>query len=340
VARAIVHPSDMLAALVALAEERGIGWDRLIESAGLAYEVMCRMADQADLRQHGFDGSTLSPIAAAAGAAWLLGLDEKASGQALRIAALDAGTLRAVRLGRLSDWKAIASGRGALKGLFAARMAEVGCISPDNVFGGDEGFLSTISGPLDIDAEGGSRMTRVILKAHPAQIFIQGMLQLAEELRPQLAGKAGNIQSISVGTFKQAVEMVGGKGHRPGTPMNRETADHSAAFAIAAIFTAGKLGHDDFERLLADPGVMALIDKTRVEEDSAATKAFPRTFPTTIRVTLDDGAVFMAEQDNPVALKPADLAIKFAELWPRHLPRQWRWELPGTAPHFPVGNTD
>ena len=68
VGRAVTHPSDMVPALVALAEERGIGWDRLIDSMTVGYEVMCRLADHAQLSSRGFDGSTLTPLGAAAGA--------------------------------------------------------------------------------------------------------------------------------------------------------------------------------------------------------------------------------------------------------------------------------
>src|SRR5690606_27697229 len=124
VGRAIVHPSDMIPALVALAEERGAPWERLIEAISVAYEALCRIADVVNLRKHGFDGSTLSSLGVAAGAAWLLDLSEQAATEAIRLAALDAGMLRVVRQGRLSDWKTVASGRGAVKGPFAARMAE------------------------------------------------------------------------------------------------------------------------------------------------------------------------------------------------------------------------
>jgi 2-methylcitrate dehydratase PrpD len=64
IGRAVTHPSDMIAALVALAEERNLGWDRLIAAVTVAYEVLCRLADQVQLGDHGFDGSTLSrPLA-------------------------------------------------------------------------------------------------------------------------------------------------------------------------------------------------------------------------------------------------------------------------------------
>ena len=83
IGRAVTHPSDMIPALVALAEARKLPWDRLITSVTVAYEVLCRLADQALLGDHGFDGSTLTPIGAVAGASWLVGLDEKRTAEAL-----------------------------------------------------------------------------------------------------------------------------------------------------------------------------------------------------------------------------------------------------------------
>src|SRR5690606_5866038 len=103
----------------------------------------------------------------AAGAAWLLGLDAEGAAAALGIAALDAGMLRAVRQGRLSDWKTLASPRGAVKGLFAALMAETGTRPPDRVFENAEGFSAHVAGPLRAEAEAPARLPRTLLKAYP-----------------------------------------------------------------------------------------------------------------------------------------------------------------------------
>jgi 2-methylcitrate dehydratase len=332
IGRAIIHPSDMIAALVALAEARGVSWSRLIEAIGVAYEVLCRLADAADLRSHGFDASTLTPLGTAAGAAWLLQLDPERTARALRIAALDAGMLRAVRQGRLLDWKAMASGHGAVKGLLAGRMAEAGCIPPDRVFEGPEGFFARISGPLEISGDD-ALLPRTLLKKYPAQIFIQGLLELALQLRPKLTNVA-TIDTITIRTFGQAVDMVGGHGKDTAT-LNRETADHSAAFAVAAVLLGGRLGHGDYDALLNNPGVLTLMRKIHVEKDAAADVKYPQSFPARIHVNLSDGREFEAAHEHPARMDIASFRNKLDQLWPADRPRAWPWELQGIAPPLP-----
>lgn len=334
VGRTVTHPSDMIAALVALAEERRIGWDRLLQAVTVAYEVLCRLSDQAQLASHGFDGSTLTPIGTAAGAAWLLGLDRPRSAEALCISALDAATLRSVRQGRLSDWKAIASCRGAVKGLFAVRMVEAGCHSPENVFEGKDGFAERVAGPLAIDAGGDARLPRTLLKKYPTQIFIQGLIELAQELRPKLEERTTEVKSIVIALSRQAAEMLGGAKAGPGR-INRETADHSAGFAVGAILMTGRLSHADYDALLGDAAVLSLMNNVRLEEDAEATRQYPRSFPARMTATLASGPPITVAQPGPAPMDRASFAHKLDELWPRGRARTWPWPLAGEAPSFP-----
>jgi 2-methylcitrate dehydratase len=330
VGRAVTHPSDMIAALVALAEERGLDWERLVGAVTVSYEVLCRLADHAQLGSRGFDGSTLSPIGAAAGAAWLAGLDPARTAAAVSIAALDAGTLRSVRQGRLSDWKAIASGRGAAKGMFAVRMVEAGCHAPEHVFEGKDGFFERVSGPMKIDAGGEPRLPRTLLKKYPVQIFIQGLIELAQELRPKLAGRA--VESIVIGLARQPIEMLGGP--RAGT-INRETADHTPGFAVGAILETGRLSHEDYDALLGNERVLAVMGSVRLEEDPESTRRYPEKFPAKMTLTLAGGAQLSAAQDGPAPMDGASFARKLDELWPAKRARAWPWRLQGQAPRFP-----
>ena len=334
VGRAVTHPSDLIPALVALAEARQIGWERFIESVTVAYEVMCRFAEQAQITSRGFDGSSsLTPLGTAAGAAWMLGLDEKRSAEALCIAALDAGTLRAVRQGRLSDWKAVASARGAMKAVFAVRMVESGCHSPEKVFEGKEGFCEKISGPLVINADGGARLPLTLLKKYPVQIFIQGLIELAQQLRAGVS--AAQIASIRVGLSKQAVEMLGGA-NAGNAKINRETADHTPGFAIGAVLLKGRLSHDDYDALLKDDGVLGLMASVSMEEDADATRAYPREFHAKMTATLKDGRQVCVSQQGPAPMDGTSFARKLDELWPAGRPRSWPWQLTGEAPRFPA----
>src|SRR5690606_13537637 len=129
---------------------------------------------------------------------------------------------------------------GAVKGLFAARMAEASAKAPPGTFDGPESFCERIGGAFTYPADGEPRLERTILKAYPAQIFIQGMIELAFALRGEIGADFERVEKIDVATFRQAVEMVGGHGHAAES-LNRETADHSAPFAIAAVLVSGAL---------------------------------------------------------------------------------------------------
>src|SRR5215813_2024570 len=69
------HPSDNLAAVLAVGEAAGSGGRDLITAAVLAYEIQCRLCDAASLRKHGFDHVTYGAISSAVAACRLLGLD-------------------------------------------------------------------------------------------------------------------------------------------------------------------------------------------------------------------------------------------------------------------------
>src|SRR5688500_19879361 len=77
------HPSDSIAAVLASAELRRRSGRETIAATVLAYEVFCRMCNQADLKLLGFDHVTVGGIASTAAAARLLGLRRDEMEQAL-----------------------------------------------------------------------------------------------------------------------------------------------------------------------------------------------------------------------------------------------------------------
>src|SRR5947208_5430276 len=80
------HPSDNLAAVLAVGEAAGAGGRELITAAVLAYEVQCRLCDAASLRKHGIDHVTYGAISSAAAAAKLLKLDAAKTTHAVGLA--------------------------------------------------------------------------------------------------------------------------------------------------------------------------------------------------------------------------------------------------------------
>src|SRR5207245_8775262 len=114
------HPSDNLAAVLAVGEAVNATGPELIVAAVLAYEIQCRLCDAASLRKHGFDHVTYGAISSALAACKLLNLHATQCAHAVGIAGVCNVALRQTRAGELSMWKGCAFANAARNGVFAA----------------------------------------------------------------------------------------------------------------------------------------------------------------------------------------------------------------------------
>ena len=70
-----LHPSDVIAPLLALAEARAIAPGELMAGIAVAYEIGVGLCDAGSLRAHGWDHVNYIAVGVAAGAGRMLGLD-------------------------------------------------------------------------------------------------------------------------------------------------------------------------------------------------------------------------------------------------------------------------
>jgi 2-methylcitrate dehydratase len=103
------HPSDSLGAVLAAVEYAGGGGRDLLTALAVAYQVQCRLSDEAPVRAKGFDHTTHLAYAAAAGVAKALALDQEGTANAIAIAGTSLNALRVTRTGALSHWKGLAA---------------------------------------------------------------------------------------------------------------------------------------------------------------------------------------------------------------------------------------
>jgi 2-methylcitrate dehydratase len=114
------HPSDMIPAILAMADPLGCDGQTVITAIAVAYEVFCRLSDQVVIGDLGWDQGTFSVIGAASGAGKAMGLDRQAMSQALSLAVVPNLALGVTRLGELSMWKGCAAACATRAGIFAA----------------------------------------------------------------------------------------------------------------------------------------------------------------------------------------------------------------------------
>ena len=294
------HPSDNLSAVLAAAENARASGRTLMTALAVAYQVQCRLSDEAPVRSRGFDHTTHGAIAAAAGVSHALGLDVARTSNAIAIAVTTSPALRVTRTGTLSNWKGLAAPDAARLGLQAALLASHGITGPPEAFEGNKGFIDTISGVFRLDwrAEGLDRVTETSIKRYDAEIHAQSAIEALLELREQLGAAPFGIRRIDIDVFDVAHRIIGGGEEGDKTVVRtKEQADHSLPYMAAVAALDGRLGPEQYapERI-GRSDVQQLLRRVVVRPDPALTARFPAEHACRVRLELEDGRVLVEEK--------------------------------------------
>jgi 2-methylcitrate dehydratase len=277
------HPSDALPALIT------------------AYEVYNALCDATSLRDKGWDHGYFVVFAAAVGAGKLLGLDLAQMGNAIALAAGPNVPTRQTRSGELTMWKGCACAASARGGVFAALLAREGMTAPTAAFEGRHGVWEQVTRPFELATLGGTDrglgIERTGIKFFPTEYHSQIPLGLALELRKKIAPE--DIDSVHVETYHLAWSEIGSEREK-WDPKTRETADHSLPYMLACALSDGAVSVAMFEDArIGDPGLRPLMNRIKVSENPAFTRAFPRAMMNRIEIVTRNGERHAAEGQYP-----------------------------------------
>ena len=296
------HPSDNLAPVLAAAEYADASGRELLTALGVAYQVQCRLSDEAPVRAKGFDHTTQGAYAAAAGVAKALRLGEAETANAVAIAGTALNALRVTRTGALSEWKGLAYPFTAFGALEATFLAAGGISGPAEVFEGNKGFMDSIAGPFEIDweREDLERVRRTFLKRYNAEIHSQSALEALLELREAHALNPARVERVELDTFQVAYDIIGG-GEEGGKKVIRtkEQADHSLPYLLAVALLDGQVMPEQFtpERIVR-PDVQQLLHRIDVRPAADLTARFPAEHGSRLRVRLAGGLTLSTERSD------------------------------------------
>lgn len=292
------HPSDNVGAAIAAAEYNGRSGRELIAAVGLAYEVQGELAAAAPGRDIGWDHIHVT-FGATAAAAKLFGLDHERIRNAIGIAAAANNPLRVTRTGKISMWKGIASSNMARNAVYTTMLVDNGMEGPVDAIDGQKGWKEVVQGrDFEVSFEPGKWIPRVMTKKYMAgthaQTGIDALLALIdrEDVDPTA------IESIDVETYESAHHVMGGGEGDRHAPENREQADHSIPYALAAAALDGQLLKEQYtdERIRADD-VRRLIGRVSVSERPDLTeRSHHGEQPFAITVETEDGASYAIER--------------------------------------------
>ena len=321
VARGSGHPSDMLGAILAVAESARASGKDLLRAIVAGYEIFGALADQVSLRDAGWDQGVFVAPASAAGAGLLLGLSAQQMAEALAIAVTANVATRQTRAGELSMWKGCATAAATKAGLFAAQLAQAGMTGPTAAFEGRHGVWEQVTGPFQLGPLGGRgtsfAIERTNFKFFAAEYHAQAPLAMALAVRPKIRVDA--IDAIDVQIYAMAHSEIGSEPAK-WDPQTRETADHSLPYMLAVALVDGRITPASFERTrYLDPALRPLMNRIRVTANPEFTRRFPMELVSEITVVTRDGQRLVERADFPKGhtrnpMSDADIGTKFRDL--------------------------
>ena len=287
------HPSDNIGSILAAGEDADISGRDFLTALAVAYQIQCRLSDEAPVRDKGFDHTTQGSYAVAAGVSKALGLNRDQTANAVAIAGTALNALRVTRTGELSNWKGLAYPHTAFGGTHAAYLASYGVTGPPAVFEGNKGFMDSIAGEFSIDWENEDleRVTQTIIKKYNAEIHSQSSIEGVLELKEAHGFSAEDVEKVQIRIFDVAYHIIGGGEEGDKTVVRtKEEADHSLQYMVSAAILDGQVLPDQYEQgRIESDDIQRLLKKVIVEPGKDLSDRFPDEMPVSLTVHLKNG---------------------------------------------------
>ena len=304
------HPSDIITALLAVAERERTGGKEILDALATGYDITLALFDTLPAVSVGWDYSNLTATGSVCALARLMKLTPQQTSEALAIAVIphlasdeiESGDLN--RRGDLTMWKRFNAGDAMRQAVYACDLARAGVEGAVRPFDGKFGFLNKLGAGAEALAtlrdnlKDRTRLGRVVLKRWPVGSRAQSAIQAALDARSKV-GNVDSIAAIRISTTGAVFEHLVDSRPAPWAPISRETADHSLPYIVASAVFDGRIGTDSFSpQRVRDPARQAFIRKVEVTPDLPGSGL--AAFGARIEIVTSDGRSIAADQSKPV----------------------------------------
>lgn len=288
-----VHPSMVLAGILATLEYRGGSGKDLLTAMAIGYQLMMTMCDDLSARSSGLDRTLHTATATAAAVAKLLDLDEERIAHAIAISATAGISLRSTRTGSLSDWTHLAVPDAVRRGLNAAFLAMRGLTGPSEVFEGSRGIEEMLEDDLCTDWTPGnlSHIPQVSIRKYNADLHAQSAIEAVIQMRALHDINPQHVERVHVKTSDVTFNMIGGgNGEDRSDVMNRQEAARSLPFLISAALLDGRVDPSQYrQRRIRQQDMQEMTNLIEVSSDKALSKQFPAKLCSDVTIHLKNG---------------------------------------------------
>jgi 2-methylcitrate dehydratase len=277
------HPSEIIPAILALAEREKLSGKDVIRAIVVGYELSARFNDCAftpgaadsTIEAKGWNTDTRGAFVMPIVTGMLLGLNEEQMEHAIGISGshnMILGILDAT--GEAYNMtKNLRFPRTAYGGLLAALMARRGFTGPTRVIEGNKGFVkSVMRGEFNVggltEPVGRFKILDTMYKYVAADATTHGHVTATLDLVRSHRIKPEDVVQVHIRGGTRCIEHTGDPVKR--YPTNKESADHSSYYLTAIAILDGRVGPDQYTpQKLEDPRVREMIDRVRLEPDPA-----------------------------------------------------------------------
>lgn len=295
------HPSDMFAAIFAVAQAQQASGRETLHALVIACEVEMTLADSCNLFRKGFDHGLYISIGTAAGLGALLKLDTERLGNAISLACTPNVPTRQSRSGALTMWKGCAASAAARAAILAVQLAEQGMTGPTEAFEGRHGIFQQVTGRFELapfsDSTTPFAVERSAIKYLPTEYNSQLPLYQALQLRTKVSWE--DIETIDVEVYNFTFTEIGSEPEK-WRPTTRETADHSLPYMLAVTLMDGGISVDSFsDERIRDARLPGLMDRIRIRENEEFSRRYPQHMDCRITLTSRSGETFVEHGSYP-----------------------------------------
>ncbi|MFZ4575636.1 MAG: MmgE/PrpD family protein [Phycisphaerales bacterium] len=311
------HPSDIIAAPLALCEMLGLSGRDLILATIIAYEVEMRLCEFGDpgIREYGWHHATLTAFAAPFAAGRVLNLTVDQMVQAVGISASRTFTPGAVTAGKLTNMKNTVDPWAARMGTESALLAKRGYSGPEHIFDGKEGLYAVfghvqykgnpakfhtekLTGNLPKGTGDHYKISDCGMKSFPIEALSHAPLTAMMKCVKENGLKPAEVAEIKVEVIARAADILGDP-HKY-RPDSRETADHSLPYCMAVGLVDGMVTPLQFrEERVLDKSLIPVMDKVKVVANQEFEALFPKFQPSQVTITTTGGKSFTKRVDVP-----------------------------------------
>jgi len=299
------HPSDIIPAAIACGERSESNGRDLIVGIVLGHEIEMRLCEAAfpGIRERGWHHATLTAFAAPLVAAKLLRLDWARMQHAVGISGSRMATFGAVTAGKLTMMKNTVDPLATQSGVLAALLAERGYTGPEHVIDGKEGLVKVL-GPewnleiLERDLGRSWRITQCGMKAFPTEALTHAPISCVLDLVHEHELTPERIAKVHIRSLARAADILSDPSKYD--PRNKETADHSLPYVIAAAIADRQVTPLQFtDAKIMDPRIRAQLNKVEVVADPEIERLFPALQRVIVTIRTTDGREFGKQIDYP-----------------------------------------